>query len=133
MAKPFDTYKITEQTQLKFVEREITLKEYQWLQGSHVLDIEQHANNTGEVIQMEIDFSELADLAFEHSLLKGIASNIELEILKEFEAHNDNRLTTQELAQFTNRPKASVSRALSRLVEKNKLVKVQDGLYRYNK
>ncbi|WP_442903409.1 hypothetical protein [Halobacterium sp. KA-4] len=46
-----------------------------------------------------------------------------------FRRTSDDVLTTVQLADATDRPKSSISRALLRLVEKNKLHRVQAGVY----
>jgi predicted transcriptional regulator of viral defense system len=82
------------------------------------------------VTRIKLDVEEIARIAFEFDLLKQVASTVEIEILETFRNSEDSTLTTSEIAQATGRPKSSVSRALSRLVEKTKLDKVQAGVYR---
>lgn len=126
----FDLFEITEDTDVEIKPGHLTTEEYEWLQQSDALSIRDFQKATGKVNKIEIDVEEVARIAFEFDILKQVASTVEIEILEAFRNSKDRTLTTGEIAQATGRPKSSVSRALSRLVEKTKLNKVQAGVYR---
>lgn len=126
----FDLFEITEDTDVEVKPGHLTTEEYEWLQRSGALSIRGYQTATGKVNRIELDVEEIARIAFEFDLLKQVASTVEIEILETFRNSEDSTLTTSEIAHATGRPKSSVSRALSRLVEKAKLDKVQAGVYR---
>ena len=96
-----------------------------------ILRVRSFNTKSGEVSDALLDLSALARIAFEYDLLRSVASRVEIDILEVFRSSSENTLTTSEIAEETGRPKSSISRALSQLVEKNKLTKVQAGVYRY--
>ncbi|WP_136591620.1 helix-turn-helix domain-containing protein [Salinigranum halophilum] len=126
----FDLFEITEDTDVEIKPGYLTTEEHEWLRRSNALSINGFHTETGEVTRIKLDVEEIARIAFEFDLLKQVASTVEIEILETFRNSEDSTLTTSEIAQATGRPKSSVSRALSRLVEKTKLDKVQAGVYR---
>lgn len=125
-------YNITDETDLKIKNGSFTEEERDWLESVGVFTIRSHHTTRGEIGEAYIDFDVLAKIAFEYDLLRNVASRVEIDILEVFRLSKENTLTTSELAAQTDRPKSSVSRALSQLVEKNKLTKVQAGVYRYS-
>jgi predicted transcriptional regulator len=131
MADEDTNYKITEQTDIEILEGELTDPERRWLESSRILEIKSHHTNTKEVTQANLNVDRLAQLAFEYEILKDIASSVETDIMDVFRRTSDNMLTTSQLADATGRPKSSISRALSRLVEKGKLHRVQAGVYKH--
>jgi hypothetical protein len=129
MADSEPNFKITQQTDLELVEGDFTPTEKQWLEKTGILKIDSYHTNTREATSVSLDVPKLAQLAFEYQILKDIASSVETDIMEAFRRTSDNVLTTAQLADATDRPKSSISRALSRLVEKNKLHRVQAGVY----
>jgi len=130
MSRPKE-YIISDNTELKFGSESLTAQEKQWLESAGILRVRSYSSS-GDVNEVHIDFGLLARMAFEYDLLQSVASRVEIDILEVFRGSNENTLTTSEIAEETGRPKSSISRALSRLVEKNKLIKVQAGVYRYS-
>ena len=124
-----DNIEIGEETTIKCKPGELTAEEREWLNNSNVATIKTRADDT-TVYEMVIDIPKLSRLVFEHESLKSTASSVEVDILNMFRRVSDNILTTQQVAEKTGRPKSSVSRALGRLVEKGKIQKVQDGVYK---
>lgn len=130
MSRP-NEYVISDDTELEFTDGSLTAQEKQWLESTGILRVSSYSSNSGNVNEAEIDFEVLARMAFEYDLLRSVASRVEIDILEVFRRSSENTLTTSEIAEETERPKSSISRALSQLVEKNKLTKVQAGVYRY--
>ena len=124
-----DNIEIGEETTIKCKPGELTAEEREWLNNSNVAKIKTRADDT-TVYEIVIDIPKLSRLVFEHESLKSTASSVEVDILNTFRRVSDNVLTTQQVAEKTGRPKSSVSRALGRLVEKGKIQKVQDGVYK---
>lgn len=124
-------YKITKKTEFLIDEGRITKEEEQWLAENDVLRITGYNVEDGEVSEVEINPGKLSQIAYEYSLLKQVASSVETDILDAFRQSESNILTTAQIAEATDRPKSSVSRALSRLVDDNKITKVQTGVYEY--
>lgn len=123
-------YFISDHTKLDFVSGSFTDQEKQWLESAGILSVRSY-NSSGKINEVEINFEVLAKIAFEYDLLRSVASRVEIDILEVFRRSDENTLTTSEIAEETGRPKSSISRALSQLVEKDKLTKVQAGVYRY--
>jgi len=88
------------------------------------------APNVRMIDQAKIDLRKLKQLLYQYQLLDSVASKVETEILDYFRESEGKTHTTGELAEATGRPKSSVSRSLGKLVEKDQLDKVQDGVYR---
>jgi predicted transcriptional regulator len=130
VSHPFDKFEITSETEFAVSAGEITPQERDWLARNNLLTILSHQNNTGEVNKVQIDIEELARVAYEFELLDEVASSVQTDILDVFRRSSDNKLTTSEITDKIDRPKSSVSRSLSRLVEHGKLRKVQSGVYR---
>lgn len=133
MGRSFDKFEIDSDTELIIEGGKITTEERDWLQETGILRIRGHTTETGDVSRAVLNIEKLSRLAFEYELLKEAASSVEIDILEQFRRRNTQTLTTGELTDSTGRPKSSISRALSRLTEKNKLVKVQPGVYRYQR
>lgn len=129
MADPDDNFKITQQTEIELLDGDLTPTEKHWLENTGILKIKTFHTNTREATTVQIDVDKLAKFAFEYAILKDTASSVETDILGAFQKASDDVLTTSQLADDTGRPKSSISRALSRLVEKNKLNRVQAGVY----
>lgn len=130
MSRPKE-YVISDNTKLDFSNGSFTAQEKQWLESVGILSIQSYTSS-GNVNKAHIDFEVLAKMAFEYDLLRRVASRVEIDILEAFRRSSENTLTTSEIAEETGRPTSSISRALSQLVEKNKLTKVQAGVYRYS-
>lgn len=126
-----DKIKIGEETELECKEGDLTEDQLNWLEDSGLAPVLRRSGD-GEVRRIKLDMRKLSKMAFEYDLLKSTASSVEVDVLSEFRKATDNILTTQQLTDLTGRPKSSVSRALSRLVEKDEITKVQDGVYRRN-
>lgn len=124
-----DKIEIGKETNLECHEGEVTEDQLDWLEDTEIATLIRRTGE-GEVHRMKIDIRKLSQLAFEYELLKRTASSVEVDVLGEFRKATDNVLTTQQLTDRTGRPKSSVSRALSRLIKKDELDKVQDGVYR---
>lgn len=131
MSDSFDSYTITDETNIEIEGGEITNEEHDLLKAHGAVYVSGYKTKTGEVNDLQINASKLAQLAFECDLLDTVASTIEVEIMREFRQSEYRKLTTQEITAAVERPKPSVSRALKRLTEKDKIAKVQDGVYRY--
>lgn len=129
MPSEFTHYKITEDTEITVGEGKITEEESQWLEKNGVLRISGHHVETGEVSKAKFDISKLSQIAYEYDLLNQVASSVETDILDVFRRSESNILTTAQIAEETDRPKSSISRALSRLVDKSKITKIQAGVY----
>ncbi|WP_080510582.1 helix-turn-helix domain-containing protein [Halorubrum kocurii] len=129
MSQPKE-YTISDKTELEIGEGSFTAQEKNALQSVGVLSVKSYSSSGG-VNKAYIDIEALARMAFEHDLLRSVASRVEIDILEAFRRSDENTLTTSEIANMTERPKSSISRALSQLVEKNKLTKVQAGVYRH--
>lgn len=123
-------HNISDNTKVEFSNASFTDQEKQSLESTGILRIDRRSSS-GDINEAYIDFEALARMAFEYDLLRSVASRVEIEILEVFRLSDENTLTTSEIAEKTERPKSSISRALSQLVEKNKLTKVQAGVYRY--
>lgn len=124
-----DKIEIGEETHLDYQEGEVTQEQLDWLDDSEIAPVVRQTGE-GEVMRIQLDIQKLSEFVFEYELLKRTASSVEVDVLGEFRKATDNVLTTQQLTDRTGRPKSSVSRALSRLVEKDEITKVQDGVYR---
>ena len=124
-------YNISDNTKVEFSNASLTDQEKRSLESTGILSV-QRRNSSGDIHEAYIDFEALARMAFEYDLLRSVASRVEIEILEVFRLSDENTLTTSEIAEKTERPKSSISRALSQLVEKDKLTKVQAGVYRYS-
>jgi len=131
MGDTVDRYQITETTDIDIQEGNITAEEKNWLKRNGVLRIHAYTTDTGEVTDAELDVEKLSEIAFEYDILRKVASPVEIDILSLFRDGSNDTLTTDEITEYTGRPKSSVSRALSRLSEKGKITKVQAGVYRY--
>jgi Fic family protein len=81
--------------------------------------------------ELVLDSEELAKMAYEYSILEGLASNVEVEVMKYFRNTQNKRVTSKEVREHLNRPASTVSRALSSLVEKGQITRVQKGVYEY--
>jgi Fic family protein len=127
-----EEYTIADDTEVNAVKASLTPQEVQWLESADILKITSYQHNTGEITAARIDLEPLARIAFEYDLLQSVASRVEIDILKYFRQSSESTHTTSEIAEATGRPKSSISRALSNLVEKNKLTKVQAGVYRHS-
>lgn len=126
-----EQYQISENTNIEVQEGSITAEEKNWLKRNGVLRIEAYKTDTGEVANAVLDIQKLSEMAFEYDILRKVASPVEIDILSTFRDSTNDTLTTEEITEYTDRPKSSVSRALSRLSEKGKITKVQAGVYRY--
>ena len=131
MDTELDQFEIDDETKIVPIDGTVTPHERNWLERTGVLRVRSHNTATGHISQAVLDVEQLSQLAFEYDILKEIASSVEVEILEEFRHSDEKTRTTAELADETDRPKSSVSRALTRLTEKGKLTKVQAGVYRY--
>jgi hypothetical protein len=131
MSQEFDQFKVDEETETQIKNGTFTPEEKRWLNQTGILRIQGYQTNTGKVHKLELDIEKLSQIAFEYDILKEVASSVEIDILEEFRRRDDRTLTTSEIAESTERPKSSISRALTRLTEKDKLTKVQAGVYRY--
>lgn len=130
MERDIDEYEIDSSTNVEIERGTLTVQEAQWLKANGVLRITGYKNETGKATNVVLDVEKLSRIAFEFDLLQQVASSVQTEILEAFRRSTDNTLTTSEIAQLTDRPKSSVSRALGQLTEKGKLQKVQSGVYR---
>lgn len=131
MTRDGDTLKLTDETTIKMSNGELGVKEREILHRAGIfLDSRE---TDGVVTDVRLDFSRLGRIAYEHHLLKKVASQIEIEILDAFESASDSVLTTKQLVERTGRPTSSVSRALGRLSDTRWVEKVQDGVYRYSR
>lgn len=83
--------------------------------------------------RVRLNLHAVRELAYEYDLLQKVASRIETQILECFRSSEETTLTTAELADQIDRPKSSISRSLGKLVEKDQLKKVQNGVYRRKK
>lgn len=124
-----DTYSFSEETEIEIEEGEITAKEMDWLRSIGVM--RPNVRSGDKVKEATLNINVLAQVAFEYDLLQSVASRVEIDVLRFFRVSEESTHTTSEISESTGRPKSSVSRALSRLVEKDKLTKVQAGVYRY--
>lgn len=124
-------FTITENTEIELVQGTLTDDERGWLRHADVADIRGYQTETGEVKTLVINIKELSQIAFEYDLLRSVASRNEIDVLRFFRESGETTHTTAEISKATGHPKSSISRALSRLVEKNKLKKIQSGVYRY--
>lgn len=131
MSHDFVRFQIGEGANIEVEGGEITPEEKDWLQRNGVFKIRGFQTETGVVNTAVLDVEKLSQIAFEFDLLKQVASSVETDILETFRKSEDRTLTTGEISEATGRPKSSVSRALSRLTEKQKVTKVQAGVYRY--
>ena len=130
MSRP-EQFVLSEETDVTINDGTLTKQEGEWLESVGILRVRSFNTESGEVSDALLDLSALARIAFEYDLLRSVASRVEIDILEAFRSSSENTLTTSEIAEETGRPKSSISRALSQLVEKNKLTKVQAGVYRY--
>ncbi|MFC6993182.1 helix-turn-helix domain-containing protein [Haladaptatus sp. GCM10025707] len=128
--RKFDAYNVTTDTDITAEAGSLTFAEVQWLTQAGVLRIKSHQTATGEVTNAILNVEKLADIAFENDILSKVASSVETDILGAFKQSEETTLTTGEIAGEIDRPKSSVSRALTKLTEKGKLNKVQSGVYR---
>lgn len=124
-------YTVSADTEVELSEGSVTDQEMRWLRSAGILGNTTY-DKDGHVNKAQIDFESLAKLAFEYDLLQSVASRVEIDILEYFRRSSENTHTTSEIAEATGRPKSSISRALSNLVEKDKLTKVQSGVYRHS-
>lgn len=131
MSYNFEYFTIGPNTEIEIEEAKITPQEREWLDENGVFKVSGHQTESGNVSKAELDVEKLAQIAFKYDLLKQVASSVEIDILEFFRTSDDRTHTTGEIAEATERPKSSVSRALTRLSEKGKLTKVQAGVYRY--
>ena len=127
----FDQFEVDDETEIVSLGGRLTPEEHTWLERTGILRIRSFNTDTGRISKAVFDVEQLSQMAFEYDILKEVASSVEIDILEEFRQSDDKTLTTAELADSTDRPKSSVSRALTRLTEKGKLTKVQAGVYRY--
>lgn len=130
MSYQFNHFEITDQTEIVIEDGALTIDEKDWLTKNGVLQITGFNTEDGEANTVKLDVQKLAQIAYEHDLLKSVASSVETDVLDVFRESDETTLTTAEIAEKAERPKSSVSRALSRLSEKEKLIKVQPGVYR---
>jgi hypothetical protein len=130
MSESETDYEITDETEFEIIEGKLTEEEKQWLRSNGVLDLKGWKTESGEVSSAELNVNELARIAFEFDILSDIASSVETDVMEVFRRNSSEVLTTAQVADETGRPKSSISRALTRLVEKNKLYRIQSGVYR---
>lgn len=131
MSSP-DEYHTSDETEITISTGSFTEEERNWLESVGVFRINTVSTSSGEINEAHIDLNALAKIAFEYDLLQSVASRVEIDILEFFRRSEESTHTTSEIATETDRPKSSVSRALSQLVDKEKLTKVQAGVYRYS-
>lgn len=131
MSYQFEWFEVGPETEIDIEAGSITPEENGWLSENGVFHIRSYATETGKVSEAELDIEKLAQMAFEFDILKQVASSVEVDILEFFRTSDETTHTTGEISEATERPKSSVSRALTRLSEKQKLTKVQSGVYRF--
>ena len=122
-------YQLDEETTINFENVQLTDEEYRQLKevtGGHRAS----GSDPAHIDQITLDTEKLAQMAFEYELLKQVASTVEIEVLRFFRESEQSTLTTGEISTELSRSKSSVSRALTRLVEKAQLEQVQQGVYR---
>lgn len=124
-----DEYRFTPETTVQIDEATLTKEELRWLSDAGLVSRRQSSG--GEVKHIQLDIKKLAQIAFEYENLITVASSVETDVMSVFRKRGDNVLTTSQIAEYSGRPKSSVSRALGRLVDKGKISKVQSGVYRY--
>lgn len=107
----------------------ITRHELENLQ-SHDIVVKYETSNY-QLEQLVIDSKELAKVAYEYSILKELSSNVEVEVMRYFRNTRNKRVTSKEVREYLDRPASTVSRALSALVEKGQIKRVQQGVYEY--
>ena len=122
-------YRIDEETTVEFAEAELTEGELGWLSGIASMQVAS-GSDPAYVKEMTLNMEKLAQMAFEYDLLKQVASTVEIEVLRHFRRSDETTQTTSEISDALDRSKSSISRALSRLVEKGQLTRVQQGVYR---
>jgi predicted transcriptional regulator len=124
-----DEYRFTPETTVEIDEATLTKEELRWLSDAGL--VHRRQSSDGEVKHIQLDIKKLAQIAFEYENLITVASSVETDVMAVFRKRSDNVLTTSQIAEYSGRPKSSVSRALGRLVDKGKISKVQSGVYRY--
>ncbi|KZX46713.1 helix-turn-helix domain-containing protein [Haloarcula sp. K1] len=127
-------FRIDGDTRMQFTSVTLTESQIKDLEHFGILemndDLGYSAPNVRTIDQAKIDLRKLKQLLYQYQLLSSVASRVETEILEFFRESEGRTHTTAELAEAIDRPKSSVSRSLGRLVEKDQLDKVQDGVYR---
>ncbi|MBX0323864.1 helix-turn-helix domain-containing protein [Halomicroarcula sp. F13] len=127
-------FQIDGSTRMQFTSVTLTEGQLKNLQEFGIIEINDDpgfsAPNVRTIDQAKIDLRKLKQLLYQYQLLNSVASKVETEILEYFRESEGRTHTTGELAEAINRPKSSVSRSLGKLVEKDHLDKVQDGVYR---
>jgi|SRR6056297_1551368 len=127
-------FRISGDTKMQFTSVNFTESQLKSLQQFGIIetndDLGFSAPNVRMIDQAKIDLRKLKQLLYQYQLLDSVASKVETEILDYFRESEGKTHTTGELAEATGRPKSSVSRSLGKLVEKDQLDKVQDGVYR---
>ncbi|UZE91808.1 MAG: type IV toxin-antitoxin system AbiEi family antitoxin domain-containing protein [Methanosarcinales archaeon] len=81
---------------------------------------------------INLRIGKLSKAIYEWSILRRVASHLEVEILKLFDEiapKEKGVLTTGQIARHMKKSKASVSRALSNLCKKGVLKKLEKGVY----
>ena len=130
MADNRKPYIFEQNTEIEFSEVALTEQEYEWLRKICIHISTNKRDGEYYVDEVILDTEKLAQMAFEYDILLDLASSVEVEIIRLFRQTERNTLTTAEISENINRSKSSVSRALTRLVEKDQLEKVQRGVYR---
>jgi conjugal transfer/entry exclusion protein len=127
-------FRIDGDTRMQFTSVTFTENQIKSLQELGVIETNDElgfsAPNVKTIDQAKIDLRKLKQLLYEYQLLDSVASKVETEILEYFRESEGKTHTTGELAEEIDRPKSSVSRSLGKLVEKDQLDKIQDGVYR---
>lgn len=121
------SYEIGADTAIRIGEGSITERELKQLSQLNVI-VSYMANNY-ELTNIEFDIQRLRDIGFEYSILKDVASSVEVEVMRVFRRTNTERLTTGEISETIDKPPSSVSRALSRLVDKGQIERIRRGVY----
>lgn len=122
-------YEFNEETTVQVSEGTLTEDELNWLGEAGL--VKRRRSTGDEVTYIELDIKKLAQIAFEYENLITVASSVETDVMAVFRKRGENVLTTSQIAEYSDRPKSSVSRALGRLVDKGKITRVQSGVYRY--
>lgn len=127
-------FQINSDTRIQFTSVTLTESQLEGLREFGILETNDElgfsAPNVRTIDQAKINLRKLKQLLYQYQLLNSVASKVETEILEYFRESEGRTHTTKELAEAIDRPKSSVSRSLGKLVEKDQLDKVQDGVYR---
>lgn len=127
MSDETHAYEISSDLSVHASADKITKHELDMLEKSGI--VVSSSTNNYQLTDLEIDLQTLQEIAFEYSILKRVASTVEIEIMKYIRMTTNDRITTREVADAVDRPPSTVSRTLGKLVDKGQIKKVQDGLY----